>query len=1057
MAFLRSSSLIFLAGCAALVIFASTHPHDARGTWISTGAFVPRAQDVFSKAINAKGDSFVSVWYNGEILIGYLGETDTGVLSPVPLEQAIRIKTPEHDGFQKGIVAQNPKPKSGHRNLGLVFDGSPDMRSRLVLGPNTLGHIPATELEYCEAGHCHVNSTYSSQIWHVDRASREIMPAFTSGDQETDLGVVFEQQWKGELNLALKDVYSETLKYEAIEFCNLEFCLTSVDSFPVCLVFMVRVLRKRPTGHRSSRDLGVLSSHRNLPPSLTCQVRASTSPPPMYPDSTDAPRAPSVEHNSPRLPTSSSPPTQLPTPGSSYPPRSTSFQTSSQLSHPSLPHHSNSNGTGAAHSPSIRSQTLGPQSPPNGAANVIMKAGTPPPSVSPSPRQSEDVPFGIPAGQQHQHHPPPHVHYQPSRRNSMPRSVASGDPIPSQYAPTVELEEPSTHTGFDEGVLRALCDLDCGVPLLLDRIKQSMLSCREVSLFLKKRAVVEDEYGRTLQKTARSAHEAYAVSDGKAGTFVTAWQSTMKLHDVIAENRLKFAARLNEMSEDLANLAKEVEKNRKATKDLATRYERGLQESEMALEKAKARFDSTHEELERILLAKEGESMKDGTHNRSGGPSGKRVIGKAVAKGGLLLKGKNPASIAKQEEDVRQRMSAYSDAFRKAVLETQAMRQEYFNFQLPRILRSLKECADEIDLGTQYHLSRYAFLFESIVLNDGSTISPTGGIEDGPGLKPIMESIDNRQDFKVYMQNYAIATNRPTGPRREGPWEEGFAPTIPRYQQPDAHHRIPNSDTSRSMANPNGTHSPATNGAVPNGTTSHEAYPPAIAKAMQQYPDRGRPTFGVQLEEQMIRDNLEVPRILEKCCEAIETYGLSSMGIFRLSGTNSKVQKLKVMLDRDIDAVDLMHDEWRMDVNNVTSVLKLWLRELPEPLLTFDLYQGYIDAAKEENERLRQIQLHHRVNDLPDPNYATLKFLMGHLHKVLEQKERNGMSPYNLSVVFGPTLLGPSPTAGANTDGQAGGGTTLQDMHWQCKAIETILEHYADIFVDESEAVGNPP
>lgn len=120
------------------------------------------------------------------------------------------------------------------------------------------------------------------------------------------------------------------------------------------------------------------------------------------------------------------------------------------------------------------------------------------------------------------------------------------------------------------------------------------------------------------------------------------------------------------------------------------------------------------------------------------------------------------------------------------------MRQEYFNFQLPRILRSLKECADEIDLGTQYHLSRYAFLFESIILNDGSTISPTGGIEDGelqifvfknsrtnptligPGLKPIMESIDNRQDFKVYMQNYAIATNRPTGPRREGPWEEGF-------------------------------------------------------------------------------------------------------------------------------------------------------------------------------------------------------------------------------------------------------------------------------------------
>lgn len=87
--------------------------------------------------------------------------------------------------------------------------------------------------------------------------------------------------------------------------------------------------------------------------------------------------------------------------------------------------------------------------------------------------------------------------------------------------------------------------------------------------------------------------------------------------------------------------------------------------------------------------------------------------------------------IIKQEEDVRARLSAYSDAFRKAVLETQSMRQEYFNFQLPRILRSLKECADEIDLGTQYHLTRYAYLFETTVLNDGSTLVPPGGIEDG--------------------------------------------------------------------------------------------------------------------------------------------------------------------------------------------------------------------------------------------------------------------------------------------------------------------------------------
>lgn len=83
------------------------------------------------------------------------------------------------------------------------------------------------------------------------------------------------------------------------------------------------------------------------------------------------------------------------------------------------------------------------------------------------------------------------------------------------------------------------------------------------------------------------------------------------------------------------------------TKDLATRYERALQESEGVTEKCKNRLDFTSEELERVLLQKEGESVKDnGMANRpGGGAGGKRAIGKAVAKGGLLLKGKNPGNV----------------------------------------------------------------------------------------------------------------------------------------------------------------------------------------------------------------------------------------------------------------------------------------------------------------------------------------------------------------------------------------------------------------------------
>jgi hypothetical protein len=109
----------------------------------------------------------------------------------------------------------------------------------------------------------------------------------------------------------------------------------------------------------------------------------------------------------------------------------------------------------------------------------------------------------------------------------------------------------------------------------------------------------------------------------------------------------------------------------------------------------------------------------------------------------------------RQEDDVRHRMSLASDAFRKAVLEAQSTRQEYFNSQLPKILRVrspffpcpahkvrsdvrfgflypsqlLKQCADEVDLGSQYHLSRYAYLFETVVLQEGTTLTPVDPTE----------------------------------------------------------------------------------------------------------------------------------------------------------------------------------------------------------------------------------------------------------------------------------------------------------------------------------------
>jgi hypothetical protein len=134
------------------------------------------------------------------------------------------------------------------------------------------------------------------------------------------------------------------------------------------------------------------------------------------------------------------------------------------------------------------------------------------------------------------------------------------------------------------------------------------------------------------------------------------------------------------------------------------------------------------------------------------------------------------------------------------------------------------------------------------------------------------------------MQNYAYARGgaTPRGPRREGPAEEGFVRHsvffIWHLHQRD--YQLPPLPThgvggfSVVHANPS--------------STGHNS----------QIPDKGRPTFGVDLAEQMARDNIELPMILEKCCAAIEKYGLHSQGIYRISGMARKVASLKERLDK---------------------------------------------------------------------------------------------------------------------------------------------------------------
>lgn len=134
------------------------------------------------------------------------------------------------------------------------------------------------------------------------------------------------------------------------------------------------------------------------------------------------------------------------------------------------------------------------------------------------------------------------------------------------------------------------------------------------------------------------------------------------------------------------------------------------------------------------------------------------------------------------------------------------------------------------------------------------------------------------------------------------------------------------------------------------------------------------------------------------------------------------------------------------DIASVTTLLKHFLRDLPDPLLTAAQYKDFVQAAKLDEEIVRRDSIHALVNALPDPNYATLRLLALHLHRVAQHSDRNKMTKSNLAIVFAPTLMGQQGGANGHL---GGGGADIADAGWQAKVVETILNNTFQIFDDD--------
>ncbi|XP_052688936.1 rho GTPase-activating protein 17-like isoform X7 [Crassostrea angulata] len=161
-----------------------------------------------------------------------------------------------------------------------------------------------------------------------------------------------------------------------------------------------------------------------------------------------------------------------------------------------------------------------------------------------------------------------------------------------------------------------------------------------------------------------------------------------------------------------------------------------------------------------------------------------------------------------------------------------------------------------------------------------------------------------------------------------------------------------------------------------------------------------KPVYGVPLEEHLRVTGRDIALVLEVCVITLIEGGLDEEGLFRIAGMASKVKKLRNAFDANV--IDM--EEYAQDLHTVAGALKQYLRELPEPLLTTQLYPDIIQAAKlPQDQRLQQ--LWSAVRKLPEQNYNNFRYLIKFLAKLAEKSDENKMTPSNIAIVIGPNLL----------------------------------------------------
>ncbi|XP_013920034.1 PREDICTED: rho GTPase-activating protein 30, partial [Thamnophis sirtalis] len=213
----------------------------------------------------------------------------------------------------------------------------------------------------------------------------------------------------------------------------------------------------------------------------------------------------------------------------------------------------------------------------------------------------------------------------------------------------------------------------------------------------------------------------------------------------------------------------------------------------------------------------------------------------------------------------------------------------------------------------------------------------------------------------------------------------------------------------------------------------------ARQKVKRKGPAKDR-VFGCDLVEHLQSSGRDIPHVLKSCTEFVEQHGIID-GIYRLSGGSSNTQKLRMEFDNDRNP-EINKEVYLKDIHCVSSLCKAYFRELPNPLLTYQLYDKFAEAVAIQLEESRLEKIKEVLKELPSPHHRTLEFLMKHLVHMASFSSQTNMHARNLAIVWAPNLLRSKDIEASGFNGTA----AFMEVRIQSIVVEFILTHVEQIF-----------